>query len=127
MKTFQGRVLIAGTAKGNCVTRKSGLNALDTFLSDQRDIAGKILCLSAVIGSTTGGMVLQRTIQNSTAPQALLFSKPIDPLSAAGITLAQVWDQKELIAIDQLGDEFLEYVEDGMEVQVYPDGRIDVH
>ena len=49
------------------------------------------------------------------------------PLAAAGILLAKYWNNKELIAIDQLGDEFLDYVRDGQSIDVYDDGRVVVN
>lgn len=126
-RTFNGRVVQGGRTSGRCVTRKEGFNALDTFLGDQSSISGRILCLPVVVGSTTGGMIMQATIESGNAPNAMLFSEHIDPLAAAGILLAKYWNNKELIAIDQLGDEFLDYVRDGQSIDVYDDGRVVVN
>jgi hypothetical protein len=40
----------------------------------------------------------------------MLFSKPIDPLAAAGAILAKNWTEHPFVVVDQLGDEFLDYV-----------------
>jgi hypothetical protein len=55
----------------------------------------------------------------------MLFSKPIDSLAAAGTVLADVWlDDVNMPVIDSLGDEFLEYVRDGMNIVVQEGGKI---
>jgi predicted aconitase with swiveling domain len=57
-------------------------------------------------------------------PKAMLFSEHIDSLAAAGIILADVWNGKKIVAVDQLGDEFLQYVKDGQTIQIKTDGTI---
>jgi hypothetical protein len=55
----------------------------------------------------------------------MLFSKPIDSLAAAGTVLADVWlDDVNMPVIDSLGDEFLDYVRDGMNIVVQEGGKI---
>ena len=77
MKTFQGRVVVPGTAKAQALVTHSGFNTLASYqkslmfgdktgkCSDQNNpdlykkpMAGTALCLPQTIGSTTGGMVL---------------------------------------------------------------------
>ena len=58
-------------------------------------------------------------------PACMLFSKPIDSLAAAGTVLADVWlDDVNMPVIDSLGDEFLDYVKDGMNIVVQEGGKI---
>ena len=58
-------------------------------------------------------------------PACMLFSKPIDSLAAAGTVLADVWlDDVKMPVVDSLGDEFLEYVQDGMRIVVEDDGNV---
>ena len=60
-------------------------------------------------------------------PACLLFSKPIDSLACAGAVLAEVWiDDVTMPVIDCLGDEFLDYVKDGMNITVSEDGTVTV-
>ena len=60
-------------------------------------------------------------------PACLLFSQPIDSLAAAGSILASVWlDDIKMPVIDNLGEAFLRYVEDGMTVTVEKDGIVRV-
>jgi hypothetical protein len=55
----------------------------------------------------------------------MLFSKSIDSLAAAGSILASVWlDGIKKPVIDNLGDEFLDYVKNGMTVTVEEDGTV---
>ena len=55
----------------------------------------------------------------------MLFATHIDSLAAAGAVLADVWvDKITMPVIDCLGDEFLEFVKDGMTVTVKQDGTV---
>ena len=55
----------------------------------------------------------------------MLFSKPIDSLAAAGAILADVWlDDVRMPVVDSLGDEFLDYVKDGMDIIIQEDGTV---
>lgn len=145
MKSFKGRVVIAGNTSGEAVVTHQGLNILASFqksalkkaktviCSDQNntDLIGKcltdkIICLPQTIGSTTGGMVLHTIAEMGIAPKALLFSKEIDPLAAAGVILSDVWSKKTIITIDNLGDEFLEYVKDNMTIEISEDGTVNI-
>ena len=57
----------------------------------------------------------------------MLFSKPIDSLAGAGVILADVWlDDVKMPVVDSLGEEFLEYVKDGMQVSVAENGEVTV-
>ena len=60
-------------------------------------------------------------------PACLLFSEPIDSLAAAGAILSDVWlEGTPLPVIDSLGEEFLDYVRDGMTVTVHEDGTVEI-
>lgn len=143
MKEFKGRVLAGGEWKGEAVVSHQGVNTLATFqksalknakrviVSDQNnadifglDITGKALCLPITIGSTTGGLVIQTVCAMKIAPAAFLFSEHIDSLAASGIVLARVWENSDVIAIDCLGDEFLQTVKTGDTVTVKADGTV---
>ena len=144
MKEFKGRVIAGGTVSAEAVVSHEGLNTLASFqkalqfgdksatCGDQnnkdlygKQMAGKALCLPQTIGSTTGGLVLYCACSMNRQPACMLFSKPIDSLAAAGAILADVWlDNAEMPVIDSLGDEFLEYVKDGMIVSIKEDGTV---
>ena len=146
MKEFKGRVIAAGTACAEAVVSHGGLNTLASFqkalqfgdksatCGDQNNpdlygkaMAGKALCLPQTIGSTTGGLVLYCACSMKRQPACMLFSKPIDSLAAAGAVLADVWlEDVSMPVVDSLGEEFLDYVKDGMTVTVLADGTVQV-
>lgn len=144
-KTFHGRVVTPGTAKAEALVSHGGFNTLASFqtpmlLGDkkvkcsdqnnpdlyQKSMLGKALCLPETIGSTTGGMALYTVCATGKQPACMLFSKHIDSLAAAGAILAAFWTDASMPVIDQLGDEFLNYVQDGMTIEVKEDGLVEV-
>ena len=152
MKTFQGRVIVPGTCSAEALVSKGGFNTLASYQSalqfgdlkalghdtevlcgDQNNpdiykkpMMGKALCLPQTIGSTTGGMVLYAACALGKQPACMLFSKPIDSLAASGAILGDVWSNAVMPVVDNLGDEFLEYVQTGMTVTVKDDGLVEV-
>ena len=144
MREFKGRVVTPGTVTAEAVVTHEGFNTLASLqkalqfgdktvtVGDQnnkdlygKQMAGKALCLPMTIGSTTGGLVLYCACAMKRQPACMLFSKPIDSLAAAGSVLADVWlDDVTMPVIDNLGDEFLEYVKDGMSITVEEDGAV---
>lgn len=143
MKEFKGRVIAGGTYKGEAVVSTKGFNTLASFqksalnkakeviVSDQNNkdlfgvnITNKALCLPITIGSTTGGLVIQTVCQMGIAPACFLFSETIDSLAASGIVLARVWENSKVIAIDQLGEEFLNTIKSGDQIEVKEDGAV---
>ena len=144
MKEFVGRVIAPGTVTAPALVSHGGLNTLASFqkallfgdkkatCSDQNNpdlfnkpMHGQALCLPQTIGSTTGGLVLYAACAMDRQPACMLFSKPIDSLAAAGSILASVWlPDVKMPVIDSLGDEFLEYVKDGMNISILEDGTV---
>lgn len=144
MKEFKGRVIAGGTVTAEALVSHGGLNTLASFqkalqfgdknatCGDQnnpdlysKQMAGKALCLPMTIGSTTGGLVLYCACAMKRQPACMLFSKPIDSLAAAGSVLADVWlDDVSMTVVDNLGDEFLDYVRDGMSITVKENGTV---
>ena len=144
MKEFKGRVIAPGTVTASALVSRGGLNTLASFqgalqfgdkkatCGDQnnpdlynKEMAGKALCLPQTIGSTTGGLVLYAACSMNRMPACMLFSKPIDSLAAAGSILASVWlDGIEMPVVDSLGEEFLDYVKEGMTITIKDDGIV---
>jgi len=90
-------------------------------------LINKALCLPQTIGSTTGGLVLYCACAMKKNPACMLFANPIDSLAAAGAVLADVWvDGVTMPVVDSLGDEFLQYVKDGMKITVKENGVVEV-
>lgn len=71
------------------------------------------MCLPITIGSTTGGLVIQTICAMKINPAAFLFSEHIDSLAASGIVLAKIWENSDVIAIDQLGGRISEVGSNG--------------
>ena len=144
MKKFKGRVVTPGTVTAKAVVTHNGFNTLASLqkalqfgdktatCNDQnnpdlygKQLAGNALCLPQTIGSTTGGLVLYCACAMKRQPACLLFSEHIDSLAAAGAILADVWiDDITMPVIDCLGEEFLDYVKDGMLIKVLEDGTV---
>ena len=148
MRQFQGRVVSPGRLTAKALVSHGGLNTLASFqkalqfgdkkatCGDQnnpdlygKQMAGKALCLPRTIGSTTGGLVLYCACSMGRQPACLLFSEPIDSLAAAGAVLSDVWLEGEhtsMPVVDSLGEEFLDFVQDGMTINVLSDGVVQV-
>ena len=144
MREFKGRVVTPGTVTAEAVVSHGGLNTLASFqkalqfgdkkatCGDQnnpdlynKQMAGKALCLPQTIGSTTGGLVLYCACAMNRQPACMLFSNPIDSLAAAGSILASVWlPEAKMPVVDNLGEEFLNYVKDGMTITIKEDGTV---
>ena len=146
MKIFKGRVVTPGEVTAEAVVTTEGFNTLASFqmalqfgdkkvkCGDQsnkelygKSLIGKALCLPQTIGSTTGGLVLYCACSLKKNPACMLFANHIDSLAAAGAVLAEVWvDGVTMPVIDSLGDEFLNYVKDGMKITVKEGGIVEV-
>lgn len=141
---FKGRVVSKGEVSAEALVSHYGLNTLASFqkalqfgdkmatCGDQnnpdlygKQMAHKALCLPRTIGSTTGGLVLYCACSMKRNPACMLFSEPIDSLAGAGAILADVWlEDVSMPVIDSLGEEFLNYVKDGMKITVKEGGIV---
>ena len=145
MQQFKGRVIVAGSCTAEALVSHGGFNTLASFqtpmmmgdkevkCSDQNNpdlykkpMIGKALCLPQTIGSTTGGMALYTVLSSGKQPACMLFSMTIDSLAASGAILGSIWTDAKMPVIDELGDEFLDYVKTGMQITVEPDGTVTV-
>ena len=153
MKQFKGRPVVAGKCTAPALVSHGGFNTLASFqgalqfgdlpvigskyketeCDDQNNkdlyrkpMLNKALCLPQTIGSTTGGMILYCAKAMGKCPSCLLFSEHIDSLAAAGAVLCGVWTDSPMPVVDCLGQEFLDYVKDGMSITVDEDGTVTV-
>ena len=144
-RVFKGRVVTPGETTAAALVSHGGVNTLASYqmalmfgdkqvkCGDQNNpdlykkpMLGKALCLPETIGSTTGGMVLYTACALGKQPACLLFSKPIDSLAASGAILAANWTGAVMPVVDCLGEEFLDYVRDGMMINLAADGTVTV-
>ena len=146
MRQFQGRVITPGEVTAEAVVTTQGFNTLASLqmalqfgdkevkCGDQNNeelynkpLIGKALCLPQTIGSTTGGLVLYCACAMERNPACMLFANHIDSLAAAGAVLADVWvEGVSMPVVDSLGDEFLDYVKDGMKITIKENGVVEV-
>jgi len=145
-KTFQGRPVIAGAVQGKATVSKQPFNTTSSYIENifggvsdsaictdadnkdlyKKDLNGVILCTSQGIGSSMGGAAFQAVAGLGVAPQAILFSRHIDAVSASGIVMANVWQDKPIVTIDLLGEEFLESVKMDAPISIHEDGTVEV-
>ena len=145
-KTFKGRVVLSGKVTGKATVSRQPFNTSGSYIENMfagntktapctdannkelfgKDLSGAILCIPTTVGSTMGGMALMGMKEIGVGPEALLFSKPIDTLAAAGVLMADIWKDKRIVTIDMLGDEFLETVQTGDPITIREDGTVEV-
>jgi predicted aconitase with swiveling domain len=144
-REFRGRVILAGAASGKALVTHAGFNSLAIFYesmiagsnravcSDQnnpelygKDLKDRIICLPRTSGSTSAGATWDTVATLKIAPKAMLFSQPIDSLGAAGLILADQWAGLRIITIDQLGEAFLEFVEEESLITIFQYGLVRV-
>jgi predicted aconitase with swiveling domain len=142
-RSFSGRPIIPGALVGEALVSRVGFNTYASYStsihfpvehamcadsSNQelfgKNLSDKVLCLPKSIGSTSSGAVWLRVAMLGIAPKALLFSQNIDSLAAGGLVVAEVWSNHRIVAVDRLGDEFLETVTEGDRVEVREDGTV---
>jgi len=144
-RTFRGRAILPGNLEGEALVTHTGFNAYASFYASihtqveaaqcadsgnqelyGKNLTDKIICLPKTTGSTSAGAVWQRVARMGIAPKAMLFSQQIDSLAAGGLIVADVWAGERIVAVDRLGDEFLESVKDGDRIVVREDGTVTI-
>jgi predicted aconitase with swiveling domain len=145
-KTFSGRVVLSGEVTGTATVSRQPFNTSGSYFENMfagrtdaapctdasnkelfgKDLSGIILCIPTTVGSTMGGMALMGMKAIGVGPEALLFSKPIDTLAAAGVLMADLWKDQRIVTVDMLGDEFLDTVQMGDPIKVHADGTVEV-
>jgi predicted aconitase with swiveling domain len=145
-KTYKGRPILAGDLTGKALVSREPFNTTASYLdnlfggvtdkamctdSDNKelygtDLSGMILCTPQTIGSTMGGCALMGVAELGVGPKAMLFSHHIDSLSASGLLMEDIWNDKRIITIDQLGDEFMKSVKTGDPIAIHKDGTVEV-
>jgi predicted aconitase with swiveling domain len=145
-KTFKGRPILPGELQGEALVSKQPFNTTASYLENmfmgvtdkapctdqdnpelyKKDMAGAIVCTPSTIGSTMGGPAFMGVIEIGVGPKAMLFSDHIDSVAASGLIMADVWNEKRVITIDMLGDEFMETVKNGDALTIKADGTVEV-
>ena len=145
-KTFKGRPLLSGELEGKALASKQPLNTTGSYLDNLfggnstsapctdpnnkefygKDLNGAIICTTTTVGSSLGGASLMGVGSLGLGPKAMLFSQHIDSVSFAGLLMDDVWNDRRVITIDLLGDEFLDAVKTGDPISIREDGTVEV-
>jgi len=145
-KIFKGRPLLAGELQGKATVSKQPFNTTASYFDNmfagvkdsapctdsdnkdlfRKDIANCIMCTSQTIGSTFGGAAIMGVAEMNVGPKAMLFSRHIDSIISAGLFMEDIWNEKRIITIDLLGDDFLEAVNTGDPISIKMDGTVEV-
>jgi len=145
-KTFQGRPLVPGKLEGKALVSKQPFNLTGSYLKNmfggetksapctdaankdlyKKDLKGAIICTSQTVGSTFGSPCLMGMNDLGVGPKAFLFSWHVDSIAAAGLIIDDVWNDRRVITVDLLGDEFLKAVNTGDPIAIHADGTVEV-
>ena len=146
-KTFKGRPLLPGKLEGKAlVSKKQAFNTTASYLENmfagrtdsapctdannkelyKKNLAGAIICTTQTVGSTMGAGCIMGMNDLGVGAKAFLFSSHIDSIAAGGLIMDDIWNDRRVITVDLLGDEFLEAVKTGDPIKIMEDGTVEV-
>ncbi len=145
-KTFKGRPVLPGKLEGKALVSKQPFNTTVSYLDNlfagktgsapctdadnkelyKRDLSGAIICTTQTVGSTFGTATIMGVSELKVGPKAFLFSSHIDSIAAGGLIIDDVWNDRRVITIDLLGDDFLKTVKTGDPIKINEDGTVEV-
>jgi predicted aconitase with swiveling domain len=73
-----------------------------------------------------GGASLMGVGYLGQGPKAMLYAEHADSVSLAGLLIDDIWNDRRVVTIDLLGDEFLEAVKTGDPIAIHEDGTVEV-
>lgn len=144
--TFKGRAVLPGEFSGEALVSKQPFNTTASYFTNmfagntetapctdannkelfEKDLKGGILCTPQAIGSTMGAGALMGMNLLGVGFRAMLFSKHIDSISACGLIMDSIWNDRTVITVDLLGDDFMEAVENGDKIAIAEDGTVTI-
>lgn len=145
-QTFKGRPLIPGTLEGEALVSKQPFNTTASYFENMfagntetapctdannaelkgKDLKGAIICTPQTVGSTMGAGAIMGMNLLEVGFKAMLFSSHIDSIAAGGLIMDNIWNDRKVITIDLLGDEFMETVKTGDKIKISEDGTVEV-
>lgn len=146
MATFKGRPVLAGELEGPALVSRQPFNTTASYFTNmfagntenapctdannkelfEKDLAGAIICTPQAIGSTMGAGAIMGMNLLGVGFKAMLFSKHVDSISACGLITDSIWNDRTVITIDLLGDDFMEAVQNGDNIKIMMDGTVEV-
>ena len=145
-KTFKGRPLLPGNIEGEALVSKQPFNTTASYFENMfagntetapctdannaelkgKDLKGAIICTPQTVGSTMGAGALMGVNAIGVGAKAFLFSSHIDSIAAGGLIMDDVWNERRVVTVDLLGDEFMEAVKTGDSIKISEDGTVEV-
>ncbi len=145
-QTFKGRPVIPGELEGEALVSKQPFNTTGSYFAIlgagntgnapctdvnnkelfEKDLSGAIICTPQTVGSTMGAGAIMGMNLLGVGFKAMLFSSHIDSIAAGGLIMDDIWNDKKVITIDLLGDEFMETVKNGDKIKISEDGTVEV-
>ncbi len=145
-QTFKGRPLIPGALEGEALVSKQPFNTTASYFENMfagntetapctdannaelkgKDLKGAIMCTPQTVGSTMGAGAIMGVNLLEVGFKAMLFSSHIDSIAAGGLIMDDIWNDRKVITIDLLGDEFMEAVKTGDKIKISEDGTVEV-
>ena len=142
--TFKGRPIIPGNLEGEALVSKQPFNTTASYFTNMfagntenapctdannaelkdKDLAGAIICTPQTVGSTMGAPCIMGMNMLGIGFKAMLFSSHVDSIAAGGLIMDSVWNDRNVITIDLLGDEFMETVKTGDPIKIKEDGTV---
>ena len=145
-KTYKGRPLLPGNLEGKALVSKQPFNTTASYFTNmfagntkdapctdannkelyQKDLSGAIICTPQTVGSTMGAGAIMGMNLLGVGFKAMLFSSHVDSIAAGGLIMDAIWNDRKVITIDLLGDEFMETVKTGDPIATHEDGTVEV-
>ena len=145
-KTFKGRPIVPGNLEGEALVSKQPFNTTASYFTNmfagntkdapctdannaelyKKDLSGAITCTPQTVGSTMGAGAIMGMNLLGVGFKAMLFSDHIDSIAAGGLIMDDVWNDRKVITVDLLGDEFMEAVKTGDRIKISEDGTVQV-
>jgi len=145
-KTFKGRPIVPGNLKGEALVSKQPFNTTASYFTNmfagntkdapctdannkelyKKDLSGAIMCTPQTVGSTMGAGAIMGMNLLGVGFKAMLFSDHIDSIAAGGLIMDDVWNDRKVITIDLLGEEFMNTVKTGDAIKISEDGTVEV-
>ncbi len=145
-QTFKGRPVIPGKLEGEALVSKQPFNTTASYFENmfggntetapctdqnneelfKKELKGAIICTPQTVGSTMGAGAIMGMNLLGVGFQAMLFSSHVDSIAAGGLIMDAIWNDKKVITIDLLGDEFMETVKTGDKIKISEDGTVEV-
>ena len=145
-KNFKGRPLIPGALEGEALVSKQPFNTTASYFENMfagntedapctdannpelrgKELKGAIMCTPQTVGSTMGAGAIMGMNHLGVGFKAMLFSSHVDSIAAGGLIMDAVWNDRKVVTIDLLGDEFMETVKTGDKIKISQDGTVQV-